>query len=173
MAKLRKMLGNIYADECTALMRLIESQSKETLMKWAIAYAKENYLPIYEQCTQRLDMREIIETCEKYCAGECTLKACKETLRQAKEIAKGTNGEIAQASARAISTACATILTPTNAFGFLLYGAATRAYSEVGLLEHAEVYDTLASKELWNAYHALEKVAIKDEKNPVNCNWGC
>ena len=35
MAKLRKMLGDIKSEECINLMRLIETQSHETLSKWA------------------------------------------------------------------------------------------------------------------------------------------
>ena len=39
MAALRKMLGDMNSNAATALMRLIETQSKETLTRWAAAYA--------------------------------------------------------------------------------------------------------------------------------------
>ena len=66
MPKLRRMLGDIYSPECTALMRLIETQSKETLGKWALGYATENYLPIYEAAfPEDRRLREAAELCER------------------------------------------------------------------------------------------------------------
>ena len=49
MAKLRKMLGDINQPEIVRLMRMIETQSKETLAKWAVDCAEERYLDIYEE----------------------------------------------------------------------------------------------------------------------------
>ena len=46
MAALRKMLGDMNSSTAAALMRLIETQSRETLTRWASAYAKEHYLPL-------------------------------------------------------------------------------------------------------------------------------
>ena len=46
--KLRKMLGKMDSPECQALMRQMETQSKQTLAAWAVAYAKERYLPLYQ-----------------------------------------------------------------------------------------------------------------------------
>lgn len=43
------MLGDISSEECVALMRLIETQSKSTLSKWAIEYARRNYLTVYQR----------------------------------------------------------------------------------------------------------------------------
>ena len=49
MAKLRKMLGDVNQPEIVRLMRMIETQSKETLAKWAVDCAEERYLDIYEK----------------------------------------------------------------------------------------------------------------------------
>ena len=46
--KLRKTLGNMESPECQSLMRQMETQSRQTLATWAVAYAKERYLPIYQ-----------------------------------------------------------------------------------------------------------------------------
>ncbi|MBQ8642472.1 MAG: hypothetical protein IJ480_09680 [Clostridia bacterium] len=44
MVKLRKMPGDVNSPECTALMRQIETQSKETLAGWAAAFVKKRIL---------------------------------------------------------------------------------------------------------------------------------
>lgn len=49
MAKLRKMLGSLEDPNIVSLMSLIETQSKTTLANWAITYAEDNFLKIYEK----------------------------------------------------------------------------------------------------------------------------
>lgn len=107
MPKLRKMLGDAGAPECLALMRLMETQSAQTL------------------------------------------------------------------AARAISTACATTQTPTNALGFLFCGAADIDYEQAGLTETAAVYDALATDELKCALYALQQDAVLNEPQPAKLNWYC
>ena len=64
MAKLRKMLGDIKSAECINLMNLIETQSHETLSKWAINYAEENYLSIFlEEVPQDDSLKSAIAAC--------------------------------------------------------------------------------------------------------------
>ncbi|SCI29900.1 putative immunity protein [Romboutsia sp. 1001713B170207_170306_H8] len=48
MAKARKMLGKADSPYIVSLMRLIETQSKKTIVKWCNEYAKDYILPIYE-----------------------------------------------------------------------------------------------------------------------------
>lgn len=175
MAKLRKMLGKIDSEECIALMRLIETQSKETLMKWTVDYAKEEYLPIYrKRCGEDVSLQEAVAACERYIKGEETLKEVKPVLKEAVQTARDAKEDsIVQAAARAVSTACFVIQTPTNALGFLFYGAAAKAYDHAGLEEKMEVYDQLAEEELKHAYDSLKISAVEDEPNPVKINWNC
>ncbi len=49
MAKLRKMLGSPDSPYIISLMRLIETQSKHTISCWAVSYAQQVMLPIYEK----------------------------------------------------------------------------------------------------------------------------
>ena len=51
MAKrpLRKMLGKADAPCTLALMRLIDTQSRETICAWCIHYAQHRMLPIFEK----------------------------------------------------------------------------------------------------------------------------
>lgn len=173
--KLRKMLCDINSPECINLKRLIETQSKATLSGWAIAYSKQNYLKIYEKENPKdLRLREIISLCEKHLNGEIKLAELKPALKQAREIAQSSaENPVAQAAARAVSTACAAVQTPTNALGFLFYGSAAVAYSEAGLSETAEVYNKIASDELKKAFDSIKKVSVADEPNPAKINWNC
>lgn len=172
---LRRMLGDIHSPECLALMRLIQTQSKQTLAAWAVGYAKARYLPIYEaQHPEDARLREGVSRTERCLGGECKLADIKPDLKALRQLAASLTGEpAAQAAARAVATACATVSTPTNALGFLFYGAAATAYHTVGLTESAEAYDRLAAEELRRACDALARVAIPDEPKPAKIDWHC
>lgn len=175
MAKLRKMLGDINSPECIGLMRLIETQSKQVLAAWAVTYAKENYLGIYEaECPEERTLKEAVTACEEYLSGNKKLSEIKPAVKAASQTAREISDNPAeQAAARAVSTACGTVWTPANALGFLFYGAAAVAYSRAGLGEKPEVYEKMASQELQRALESLEAAAVPDEANPVKINWNC
>lgn len=173
MKKLRKMLGDIKSQECVDLMRLIETQSQRTLATWAIQYVKDNYLEIYNEYHQDRDFQTILTACDDYLNNQMSLKEVKVYLKEARLIAKDIKNPIEQAAARAIATACATISTPTNALGFLFYGAAVYAYHEVGLEETDVIYNDLATKELQKAFLSLQAISIEHEENPAKIKWGC
>lgn len=175
MAKLRKMLCDINSQECIAMMKLIETQSKTTLASWAVGFAKENYLPIYEkECPGDARLADAVAACEKHLAGELLLKELKPVIKEAQLLARDAEGNpVAQAAARAVATACAVINTPTNALGYLFYGAAAVAYDTAGLEEGAEVYDALASAEMKKAWKDLEEKAVPDEPKPAKIKWNC
>lgn len=171
MPKLRKTLGNVRSQTCGRLMQLMDTQSHTTLAVWAIWYAQNRYLPI---CVHACPELEQIAALCAVCAKEGKSAAsCKQELRRAAALARACTGAETQAAARAVAVACATLQTPSNALGFLFYGAAAVAYSEGGLqLEQAE-YDVLAAKELENAFRSLSACAIKGEPSPVKINWNC
>ncbi|MDV4151970.1 hypothetical protein R0131_14170 [Clostridium sp. AL.422] len=52
MAKLRKMLGKADSPYIISLMKLIDTQSKNTIVRWCNEYAREHILPI-EKIIQR------------------------------------------------------------------------------------------------------------------------
>lgn len=175
MAKtLRKTLGDIQSPECAALMRLIETQSAKTLAIWAIAYAETRYLPIYTAvCPEEAHLAEITKACAQYAAGERRLGEVKPLLKEAGEIARMAEPPIGQAAARAVSAACSVLRTPTNALGFLFYGAAAVAYSQAGLEQTVQIYDEWAVRELQHALTSLEQAAVREEAHPVSINWHC
>ena len=175
MAKLRKMLGDINQPEVVRLMRLIETQSKETLAQWAADCVQERYLAVFEK-SRPGDSRPAaaIGAVRACISGEMKAAALKQPLAEAVQAAKDAEGfPAAQAAARAISTACAVLRTPTNALGFTFYGAAAAAYDQAGLQEKPEIYDALATKELQALIELLEKAMIPDERNPAKINWNC
>lgn len=175
MAQLRKMLGDISSEECVALMHLIETQSKSTLSKWAIEYARRNYLTVYQRhCADDHTMAGLLAACRAYAMGEGELKQAKNAIKMMRQRARELGEQpVAQAAARALSTGCAAIQTPSNAFGFLLYGAAAVSYDELGLACERETYDAAAARELRRALASLQSAAIAGEANPAKISWNC
>lgn len=175
MVKLRKMLGRVDGPEIVELMAVIETQSKETLSGWALDWAENSFLTIYEKYYgEDFRLRNLVGICRECLNGERAFKEVKPLLKEAREIAKGAEEQpIAQAAARAVATACAVPQTVTNALGFTFYGAAAMVYDQEGIEGAAEVYDGMAAKELQRMLDSLKAVSVEDEKNPVKVTWHC
>ena len=175
MAKLRKMLGRADDPKLLALMRMIETQNKTTLARWAMDCARERYLPIYEECfPEDPRLGESLHAAASCLAGELALKDLKAHLKAARELPKEAEGApAAQAAARAVTTACAVIQTPTSALGFVFYGAAARAYHQAGLTACAAVYDALAEEEFAALADILTDRMVTDEPDPIRVTWYC
>lgn len=173
MPKLKKMMGDVNSPECSDLMRLMETQSQATLAAWAIDFARKNYLEIYEaQFPGDTRLSDAVAAAKQSVAGG--KQKIRPILKEAAQLARDSgDNPIAQAAARAVSTACAAVLTPTNALGFLFYGAAAAAYSKAGLKQTPAVYDALASAELKKALDSLRERAVPDEQNPAKMKWYC
>ena len=174
MAKLRKMLGDVRSDDCMALMALISTQNRHTIEKWAVEYAAQKCLPIFEkECPGEDIMRVSIQKCREYFAGELPLKDIKPYIAEARKYASAVKSDTAQAAARAIATACAAVQTPTNAFGFTMYAAAALAYSELGLKREQSEYDAFAMREMRAALDDFRGICVENEPNPANLSWSC
>ena len=174
MAKLRKMLGQADDPQIITLMRLIETQSKDTLAAWAAACAKERYLEIYEEA-HRVERRRRGQLAAVTPTRHGSLARARRTplLRRARTIAQGGAAPAAQAAARAVSTACAVVQTPTNALGFVFYGAAAVAYDKAGLTASEEEYHSLAAAEFDTLAASLRAASVPEEAHPVKINWNC
>ena len=169
MPKLRKMLGDARHPTVLSLMRLMETQSHETLVRWATACVRERYLPLAEDAR----LFAALAAAEGWLKGELSLKAAQAPLREARQAAGAEADPVRQAAARAIATACAAIRTPTSALGFVFYGAAAAAYRQAGLDASKDVYDALADAELEALLFALQETAVADEPCPVPPDWSC
>lgn len=70
-------------------------------------------------------------------------------------------------------TACGVIQTPTNALGFVFYGAAAVAYDALGLSAAAAEYDAFAAAEFEALAASLRAASVPDEVRPAKINWNC
>ena len=176
MAKLRKMLGSLNDPEIPALMATIETQSKETLARWAAGAVQTRYLPVYEKAfPEDPRLRELTETAIRCADGEISLSDLKGAIRLARSIPKEAEagGPAAVAAARAVITGCGVFGTPTNALGYLFYGAAAAAYDTLGTEAPAADYDQFARQEFQTLLEMLGAESFPEEPNPVKINWNC
>ncbi|MGG7078598.1 putative immunity protein [Clostridium sardiniense] len=175
MAKVRKMIGKADSPYIVSLMRLIETQSKNTIVKWCNEYAREHILPIYEKdYPEDSRLKNALNASNEWLEGNMKLIEAKKIIKEAQIAAREAEGNpAAQAAARAIGATTATINTVTSSLGLAFYGAAAIAYSSIGVNEKAEVYDEIATRECKKMEEALRKVAIIDEPNPAKINWNC
>ena len=173
MAKLRKMLGSVEDASVVGLMALIETQSKGTLAGWAAEYAAERYLPLFGQEGPDARITDALAAVRSALRGDTPLKEVRPLLAAARKAAQEETDPIRQAAARAVSTACGTLTTPTNALGFAFYGAAAYAYASAGTDAAREVHDRLAQEELERILSSLQRSAVPDEADPVRIDWNC
>ncbi len=171
MSQLRKTLGDIHSETCSRLMRLIETQSKKTLARWAIDYAGEHYLPICRDACPELE--PVAANCRAGAEAGKPAAQYKDQIRAAAALARGCYGPAEQAAARAVAVACAVAQTPSNALGFLFYGAAAVAYAQGGLDRSPAEYDAMAAEELCRAYDSLRACSVAEESKPVKIRWNC
>lgn len=175
MAKVRKMLGKADSPYIISLMRLIETQSKNTIVKWCNEYAREHILPIYEQdYPEDSRLKNALDASNEWLEGNMKLIEAKKIIKEVQIAAREVEGNpAAQAAARAIGATTATINTVTSSLGLAFYGSAAIAYSSIGIHETIEVYDEIAARECKKMEADLRKVAIIDEPNPAKINWYC
>ncbi len=175
MAKLRKMLGAADSPYILSLMRLIETQSKETIANWCLDYAQQHILPIYERtCPGDGRPREALIAARDWLAGTIKLPAAKERILAVHAAAReAEENPVAQAATRAVGQAASVIHVATHSLGIAFYGAAAIAYDRVGVGESRETYDGIAAEECAKMEAALRAVAVEDEKNPARIKWYC
>jgi len=174
MPKYKKMYSNLDNPHIQQLMRLIETQSKQTLVNWCCDYAQKVMLPIYQK-QYPADKRpcEAINAAKEWLAGKIKLPEVKKLILACHEAAReAENNPAAQAAVRAIGQAASSIHVATHALGIAFYGAMAVAYNKVAN-ETQEVYNKLAETELANIALSLRAVCIDNEPNPVKVKWNC
>lgn len=175
MSKVRKMLGKADSPYIISLMRLIETQNKNTIIKWCNEYAREHILPIYKNVyPDDYRLENALKAVYEWLKGNIKLAEAKKIIKEAQIAAREAEGNpAAQAAARAIAATTTTINTITSSLGLAFYGSAAIAYSSVGVNESDEIYDEIAARECEKMEEALREVAIIDEPNPAEINWYC
>jgi hypothetical protein len=175
MPKSRKMLGDWNAPAIQSLVKLIETQSKTTLVNWCVGYAEHNLLPVYAKAYPD-DARPKAALCaaRDWIAGNIKLPAAKGMILACHEAAREAEGApAAQAAARAAGQCASTIHSARHCVGLALYGALALAYDRAGTGETWKVYERLAAQECARMEAALLAVAVLNEPNPAKIDWKC
>ena len=176
MKKLRKMLGAYDDEHIVELMKLIDTQSKETIASWCMDYAEENILPIYKKYYPEDNRPQIaLDASRDWFKGLKKLPEVKDIiLNQCHQAAReAEDNPAAQAAARTLGQAAACFHTPTHSLGLAFYGGAAVAYDKLGLNATDEEYNKVAREEVLKMTEALRKVAVKDEPNKAKLKWYC
>ncbi|MDR0380856.1 MAG: hypothetical protein LBH86_02495 [Oscillospiraceae bacterium] len=171
--KPRKMLCYSDAPYVTRLMRLIETQSKPTVVNWCVDYAERYYLPIWEKyAPDDRTPHTALETARKWLRKEVKCQAVRDVAWDSHTAARTAGApEAATAAAGAVANAALTCHVATHSIRVAFYGAAAVAYDRLGLRESQEAYDAAAAGECARLEAALRAVAAENEPNPVACKW--
>lgn len=176
MAKLRKTLGAWDDPKVIALMRLMDTQSRDTLRLWCLRYAAERMLPLFEsRCPGDDRPRRALEAARRYIEGQVKFPEVKQLiLSECHAAARELDSDpAAQAAARACGQGAAVVHTLSHALGLYFYGAAAVAYDRLGTQAAQAAYDEVAAHVCDDLYDSLSAVAVKDESNPAKIKWFC
>ncbi len=175
MNKYRKMLSNWQAEPIIGLMRLIETQSKETLVNWAVGYAETHFLPIYSKHYPEDQRPQLaLEYARKWLRKEVKLPEAKKHILACHEAAnEAVELPASQAAARAIGQASSSIHSALHSLGLALYGGVAIAYDQLGMDVPWAEHEAFALEECEKMLTALQAVAIPDEPHPVKVKWFC
>ncbi|MCL2753983.1 MAG: hypothetical protein FWE44_07545 [Defluviitaleaceae bacterium] len=171
----RKMLTDWQAPYILPILRLIETQSKNTIVNWCVDYSETRLLPIYEEDFEG-DARPklAIDAARNWLAGKIKLPDAKPIILRCHEAAREADGHPAtQAAARAIGQCASTIHAPTHSAGLMFYGALAVAYDALGADASWDDLLAIAADECQNMLDALQNVAVENEPNPAKINWNC
>ena len=170
------MLSDIYAPYLQSLMKLIETQSKITLARWGIGYARTVLFPIYEKAFSG-DVRPLnaLDAADEWLEGKVKLPYVKNIVLKECHVAatQAEGSPAAQAAARSCGQAAATVYTPTHSLGIALYGALALAYDKLGADAAWDDLVAVAADECTKMEKSLWAVAVQDEPNPAKMNWNC
>ncbi len=169
----RKTLGDFQTPCIRSLMRLMETQSKPTLIRWVTGYVMEHILPVYESAfPQDSRPREALGNAVGWLEGRVRFADAKETNNAAHTAATAAAAfPAAQAAARAAAHAALTIHVPAHSLGVAFYGLAALAYAQAGTDAEQAVYDQIAAAACANMEAALRRIAVEGEPNPAKLDW--
>ena len=175
MANQRKMLSNWDAPYIQSLIRLIETQSKQTLANWALDYSENLLLPLWSQYYPDDPRPKLaLDAARDWLKGTIKLPAAKEAILACHAAARDAAGNaVAQGCARAIGQSASTIHSAKHCAGLAFYGALAMAYEHLGINQPWDKIEKYAAEECGRMEEALRSVSVRDEPNPVNIDWKC
>ena len=175
MAKVRKMITDWKAPYIQSLMKLIETQSKVTLVNWAVDYAQRAILPLWiDQYPNDQRPQNSLKAAREWLSGAVKLPQAKRAILKCHEAAReAEETPIAQAAARAVAQSSSTIHSARHCIGLALYGAIAVAYDRIGTDVSWDLIEKYIAEECGRMEAALRKVAFENEKNPAKIIWKC
>ncbi len=175
MPKARKMLSDWNAPYIQALIKLIETQSKSTLAHWAVDYAEQSILPLWNKHYPK-DQRphNALHAAREWLSGSIKLPQAKTSILECHAAAREADtNPVAQAAARAIGQCASTIHSARHCIGLALYGALAVAYDTLGKNASWKALEQCAADECWRMLDALQSVSVEDEPNPAKIVRKC
>lgn len=175
MPKARKMLSDWEASYIQSLMKLIETQSKSTLVIWAVDYAERVILPLWSKYYPD-DRRpqKTLNAAREWVSGAIKLQRAKTAILGCHAAAREADANpVAQAAARAIGQCASTIHSARHCIGLVFYGALAVAYERLGTNAPWGQIEQCAAEECGRMEAALRAVAVENEPNPAKIDWKC
>ncbi|MDR2817546.1 MAG: hypothetical protein LBB04_02385 [Oscillospiraceae bacterium] len=172
--KLRKTFGDLKAPLTIALMRLIETQSKTTVVNWTLNYAEQKVLPLFvKHCPNDERPAHAIAAAREWLGGKVKLPYVKNIILNECHAAarEQENNPVAQAAARAIGQSAGSIHAVPHSLGCYFYAAAAFAYDRLGLAASETEFGAVADEVCAEYIAALRAVARENEPNPAPCKW--
>lgn len=170
MAKVRKVLTDLDAPYLQPLLLRMETQSKETLARFAVDYAEGTLLPLWRRAGHGEDLRpgRALEAARQWLEGTVKFPQVKEAILACHGAARACEDDAAaMAAARAVGHAASTIHAPRHAVGLALYGALAVAYAALGTDAPWKDIEACAAEECLRMAKALDAVAVEHEGNPA------
>jgi len=175
MKRSRKMLNNWNAPYLQLLVKQIETQSKQTLARWAADYAERVLLPLWSKhYPDDSRPRNALAAANKWLTGEIKLPEAKAAILECHAAAReAETNPAAQAAARAIGQSASTIHAAGHCIGLALYGALAIAFDSLGTTAPWEQTEKRAAEECGRMLEALRAISVDNEPNPAKISWKC
>lgn len=175
MARARKALSDWKAAYIQSLMKLIETQSKATLLIWAVDYSERVILPLWSNhYSDDLRPQNALNAARAWLSGTIKLPQAKPAILECHAAAREAEGNsVAQAAARAIGQSASTIHSARHCIGLAFYGALAVAYDRLGIDAPWNQIEQSAAEECGRMEAALRAVAVENEPNQAKIDWKC
>jgi hypothetical protein len=175
MPKARKMLSDWNAPYIQSLMKLVETQSKATLVIWAVDYSERIILPLWRKyCPDDLRPQNALHAARQWMSGTIKLPQAKSAILECHAAAREAEGNpAAQAAARTIGQCASTVHSARHCIGLAFYGAIAVAYDRLGTDAPWGQIEQRAAEECGRMEAALHAAAVENESNPAKIDWKC
>lgn len=161
MATYRKILSNLEAPYLLELRKLVQSQSKSTLIQWAVNYSDQVMIPLWQKYYPD-DHRpmEALEVARLWVERIIKLPTAKTVILRCHQAAREVEGNpVAQGAARAIAHSASTIHSARHSIGLVLYGALALAYDQLGFDAPWQELEQSAAIECEKMLVALQQIS--------------